>query len=146
MPPRSPERERKGNPFSVRFTTTTDRMVEAEARRTRRSKSAVVEALTEEAVRTRRFPGIAFRGHDARRRPWLIGSGLDIWEIVQILEDFGSLERLVESAQLSERQIRLAVAYRDAYPEEIDAAIAENRRSSAEWHELYPSIELPATP
>jgi hypothetical protein len=146
MPPRSPERERKGNPFSVRFTTTTDRMVEAEARRTRRSKSAVVEALTEEAVRTRRFPGIAFRGDDARRRPWLIGSGLDIWEIVQILEDFGSLERLVESAQLSERQIRLAVAYRDAYPEEIDAAIAENRRSSAEWHELYPSIELPATP
>jgi hypothetical protein len=146
MPSRSPERERKGDPFSVRFTTSTDRMVEAEARRTRRSKSAVVEALTEEAVRTRRFPGIAFRGDDARRRPWLIGTGVDIWETVQMLEDFGSLERLVENTQLSERQVRLALAYRDAYPEEIAAGIAENRRTTAEWHELYPFIELPAKP
>jgi hypothetical protein len=146
MPRRSPERDRKGDPFSVRFTTSTDRMVEAEARRTRRSKSAVVEALTEEAVRTRRFPGIAFRGDDARRRPWIIGTGLDIWETVQMFEDFGSLEALVENTQLSERQVRLALAYRDAYPEEIAAAIAENRRSSDEWHELYPFIELPATP
>ena len=146
MPSHSHERERKGDPFSVRFTASTDRTVAAEARRTRRSKSAVVEALTEEAVRTRRFPGIAFRGDDARRRPWLIGTGLDIWETVQMFEDFGSLERLVENAQLSERQVRLALAYRDAYPEEIAAAIAENRRSSAEWHDLYPFIELPATP
>jgi len=146
MPSRSPERERKGDPFSVRFTTSTDRMVEAEARRTRRSKSAVVEALTEEAVRTRRFPGIAFRGDDARRRPWLIGTGVDIWETVQMLEDFGSLERLVENTQLSERQVRLALAYRDAYPEEIAAGIAENRRNTAEWHELYPFVELPAKP
>jgi hypothetical protein len=146
MPSRSPERDRKGDPFSVRFTTSTDRMVEAEARRTRRSKSAVVEALTEEAVRTRRFPGIAFRGDDARRRPWLIGSGVDIWEAVQMFEDFGSLERLVEDTQLSERQVRLALAYRDAYPDEIAAGIAENRRSTAEWHELYPFIELPAKP
>jgi len=141
MPSRSPERDRKGDPFSVRFTASTDRTVEEEARRTRRSKSAVVEALTEEAVRTRRFPGIAFRGDDARRRPWLIGTGLDIWEIVQMFEDFGSLERLVADTQLSERQVRLALAY----PEEIAAAIAENRRSTAEWHELYPFIELSAS-
>lgn len=143
MPSSSQERERKGDPFSVRFTAPTDRTVEEEARRTRRSKSAVVEALTEEAVQTRRFPGIAFRGDDARRRPWVIGSGLDIWEIVQMLEDFGSLERLVAETELTERQVRLAVAYRDTYPEQIAEAIAENRRSAAEWHELYPFIELP---
>jgi hypothetical protein len=145
VPSRSPERDRKGDPFSVRLTASTDRTVEEEARRTRRSKSAVVEALTEEAVRTRRFPGIAFRGDDARRRPWLIGTGLDIWEIMQMFEDFGSLERLVEDTQLSERQVHLALAYRDAYSEEIAAAMAENRRSSAEWHELYPFIELSAS-
>lgn len=145
MSPQSHERERKGAPFSVRFTSSTDRTVEDEARRTRRSKSAVVEALTQEAVQTRRFPGIAFRGDDARRRPWIIGTGLDIWEIVQMLEDFRSLESLVESTQLSERQVRLAVAYRDAYPKEIASALAENRRSLAEWQVLYPFIEHQAT-
>ncbi len=133
---------RKGEPFSVRFSSPTDRVVEAEAKRTRRSKSAIVEALTEEAVRTRRFAGIGFRGEDAGRRPWVIGSGLDVWEIVQMLEDFGSAESLVEQTQLSERQIRLAVAYRDSYPEEIAEAVAENRLPAEEWRELFPFIEL----
>src|SRR5580658_3730058 len=71
----------KGQPFNVRLQEETERLVEAEARRTRRTKSAVVEAFTEETARTRRFPGIAFRGDDARRRAWVIGSGLDVWEI-----------------------------------------------------------------
>src|SRR5579875_2152123 len=121
----------RGQPFSVRLQEETERLVEAEARRTRRSKSAVVEALTEEAARTRRFPGIAFRGDDARRRAWVIGSGLDVWELVQMLEDFGSPEALVANTQVSPQQLRLALAYRDAYPEEIDEAIAENRRPPA---------------
>ena len=141
----SSQRARKGEPFSVRFSLPTDHLVEDEARRTRRSKSAIVEALTEEAARTRRFPGVGFRGEDAARRPWVIGSGLDVWEIVQMLEDFGSLESLVEGTQLNERQVRLAAAYRDSYPEEIAQAIAENRRGAEQWRELYPFIELSPT-
>jgi uncharacterized protein (DUF433 family) len=138
------ERTRKGEPFSVRFTASTDRTVEDEARRTRRSKSAVVEALAEEAVRTRRFPGIAFRGDDARRRPWVIGSGLDVWEIIHMHEDFGSVQELVKETRLNERQVRLALAYRDAYPEEIADAIVENRRPVEEWQELYPFVHSTA--
>jgi hypothetical protein len=144
MTRQEPERARKGEPFSVRFTQSTDRTVEDEARRTRRSKSAVVEALTEEAVRTRRFPGIAFRGDDARRRPWVIGSGLDVWEIIHMLEDFGSVKRLVKETQIIERQASLALAYRDAYPEEIAEAIAANRRPVDDWLELYPFVHVTA--
>jgi uncharacterized protein (DUF433 family) len=136
------QKTRKGEPFSVRFSLPTDHLVEDEARRTRRSKSAIVEALTEEAARTRRFAGIGFRGEDAARRPWVIGSGLDVWEIAQMLEDFGSIERLVEQTRLSERQVRLAIAYRDSCPDEIAEAIAENRRTAEQWHELYPFVAL----
>jgi uncharacterized protein (DUF433 family) len=132
----------KGEPFSVRFTLATDRSIEAEARRTRRSKSAIVEALAEEAARTRRFAGIGFRGEDFRRRPWVIGSGLDVWEIIEMLEDFGSVDRLVAETQLNERQVALALAYRDAYPDEVAEAIAENRLSVDEWHERYPFVQL----
>jgi uncharacterized protein (DUF433 family) len=138
----SSRRVRKGEPFSIRFSLPTDHLVEDEARRSRRSKSAIVEALTEEAVRTRRFAGIGFRGEDAARRPWVIGSGLDVWEIVQMLEDFGSIESLVKETQLTERQVRLAVAYRDGCPEEIAEAIADNRRTVEQWRELYPFIEF----
>jgi hypothetical protein len=135
----------KGEPFSVRFTRPTDRMVEEEARRTRRSKSSIVESLTDEAIRMRRFAGISFRGEDAARRPWVIGSGLDIWEIIQMLDDFGSIEHLTEETHLTVPQVRLAVAYRDNYPEEINEAIEQNRRTPAAWHELYPFIELSPT-
>lgn len=130
----------KGEPFSVRFSEPTDRAVADEARRSRRSKSAVVETLAEEAMRVRRFPGLAFRGDDARRRPWVIGTGLDVWELCQILEEADSLESVAADFDLAERQLHLALAYRERYAEEIDDAIAENRRPVEEWRELYPFV------
>lgn len=132
----------KGQPFSVRLEDATEKVVEAEARRTRRSKSAVVEAFTEETARTRRFPGIAFRGDDARRRAWVIGSGLDVWEVIHMLEDFGSPEKLVADTHLSLAQVRLAVAYRAAYPQEIDEVIADNHRPLDELQALFPFIDV----
>ncbi len=132
----------KGQPFNVRLQEETERLVEAEARRTRRTKSAVVEAFTEETARTRRFPGIAFRGDDARRRPWIIGSGLDVWEIVEMLEEFGSPEALVADTQVLPVQLRLAVAYRDSYPDEIAEAIVDNRRPISDVAVLFPFITV----
>jgi uncharacterized protein (DUF433 family) len=132
----------KGQPFSVRLQAETEKLIEAEARRTRRTKSAVVEAFAEETARTRRFPGIAFRGDDSRRRAWVIGSGLDAWEIVHMLEDFGSLDALVADTPLTSQQVRLAVAYRDAYPDEIDEAVADNRRPLADVGDLFPFVAV----
>jgi uncharacterized protein (DUF433 family) len=133
----------KGQPLSIRLSPDVDRAVTAEARRLKRSKGAIVEALAEEALRMRQFPGIAYQGDDARRRPWVIGTGLDVWELCQMIEEYESTEELMDAMPVTERQIRLALAYRERYPEEIDAAIAENRRSPEEWLELYPFIEPP---
>ena len=132
----------KGQPFSVRLEEETERLVEAEARRTRRSKSAVVEAFTEEAARARRFPGIAFRGDDARRRAWVIGSGLDVWEIAQMVEEFGSTKKLVTETQLTPAHVRMALAYRDAYPAEVDEAVTDNRQPLDQLRTLFPFIEV----
>ena len=73
----------KSKPFTLRLTPETDAWVEHEARRTKRSKGAVVEALAEEAARLRRFPGIGFRGPDHDRRAWLRGTGLEVWEVIE---------------------------------------------------------------
>jgi uncharacterized protein (DUF433 family) len=132
----------KGQPFSVRLDERTEKLIEAEARRTRRTKSAVVEAFTEETARTRRFPGIAFRGDDARRRAWVIGTGLDVWEIIHMLEDFGSPEALIADMPLAPAHVRLAMAYRDSYPDEIDESIADNRRPVDDVGILFPFIDV----
>jgi len=88
----------------------------------------------------RRFPGIGFIGDDAGRRAWVIGSGLDVWEIAHMLDDFGNAERLVKETHLTDRQVRIAMAYRDAYPEEIAEAIADNLRPTEDIGTLYPFL------
>ncbi|MGH3105493.1 MAG: DUF433 domain-containing protein [Gaiellaceae bacterium] len=116
-----------------------------EARRTGRSKGAVVAEFTEETLRARRFPGIGFRGDPPYREPCVIGSGLDVWELIQMLEDLGSAERLMEEFDLTDAQVRLALAYRDRYPEEIEAAVAQNRLSVEEWRERFPFVVFQGT-
>lgn len=131
----------KSAPFSMRLSERANALVSEEARRTRRSKGAVVEALAEEALRTRLFPGVAFRGSDWDRRPWVIGTALDVWQIIDAYRDFGSVDAMVAEGNLSERQVRLALGYYDRFPEEIDEAVVRNRRPMSELRERYPSID-----
>ncbi|MGH3428957.1 MAG: hypothetical protein ACRDQZ_15555 [Mycobacteriales bacterium] len=130
----------KSKPFSIRISTGTEELIAVEARRTHRSKSAVVEALAEEALRTRMFPGIAFRGDDFERRAWVIGTAFDVWQVVDAYSDVGSIEAMVAEDNLSERQVRLALAYYERFREEIDEATAQNRRPLAELRRAYPFI------
>ena len=131
----------KAAPFSMRLSDVTDQLVSEEAKRTRRTKGAVVEGLAEEALRTRRFPGIAFRGSDWNRRPWVIGTALDVWEIVAAARAYGTPGEMAAATDLTELQIRVALAYYAEFAEEIDAAIAENERSLAEFQRQCPTID-----
>ncbi len=72
----------------------------------------------------------------------MTGSGLDVWEIVQMADEYESIEQLVAETQLTERQVHLALAYRESYPEEIADSIGENRRPVEEWRELYPFVRF----
>jgi uncharacterized protein (DUF433 family) len=69
----------------------------------------------------------------------VIGTGLDVWELIEMLQDYGSVERLLEEHEhLSRRSVELAQAYHASYPEEVDEKIADNRRPLSELGELYP--------
>lgn len=130
----------KSKPFSIRISADTDALIASEARRTHRSKGAVIESLAEEALRMRMFPGIAFRGEDWDRRPWAIGTAFDVWQIVDAHRDLGSVEAMVAAGNLSERAVRLGLAYYERFPEEIDEAIALQRRPLAQLRTEYPFI------
>jgi hypothetical protein len=132
----------KSAPFSMRLSRSMEALVDREARRTGRSRGAVVEALAAEALRMRLFPGIAFRGTDWERRAWVIGTALDVWQIAEAHQDIGSVERMAEGGSASERQIRLALDYYEMFPEEIDSAIAENRRPIEQLEAEFPFIAV----
>jgi uncharacterized protein (DUF433 family) len=131
----------KAEPFSIRLRKEDDHFVKEEARRLRRSRGAIVEAYASEAIRMRRYPGIAFRGEDYRRRAWVLGTGLDVWEIVALLRDFTSEREVIAEYQLTPGQIRVALAYHRDFREEVDELIARGRRSEEELRSGYPFIQ-----
>jgi hypothetical protein len=132
----------KSAPFSMRLSKRMEALVDREARRTGRSRGAIVEALADEALRMRMFPGIAFRGADWERRAWVIGTALDVWQIVDAHRDIGSIESMAAGGSASERQVRLALNYYELFPEEIDAAVADNRRPIEQLEEEFPFITV----
>ncbi len=135
----------KSAPFSMRLSKGLEALVDQEARRTGRSRGAIVEALADEALRMRLFPGIAFRGADWERRAWVIGTALDVWQIADAHRDIGSVERMVEGGGANERQIQLALDYHERFPDEIDAAISENRRTIEQLEDEFPFIAASRT-
>lgn len=92
----------------------------------------------------RRFPGVGFRGSGGRRRAWVVGTGLDVWEIVEAFRDFDSAEKMAAGTDLNKRDIALALAYAKQYPGEIEDAVAENRRPLDELTGLYPFLATPS--
>ncbi len=126
----------------MRISKSMEELVEREARRTGRSKGAIVEALADEALRMRLFPGVAFRGADWERRAWVIGTAFDVWQIVEAHRDVGSVGRMAEDGTLGEHQIRLALAYYEQFPDEIDEAIAENRQPLEQLEREFPFIAV----
>jgi uncharacterized protein (DUF433 family) len=138
---RSARRRTKGEPFTVRFGASTQLLIEEEARRSKRSRSAIVEELADEALRTRRFPGIGFRDEPPHRRAWVVGTGLDVWELCDLIDRYPDSETLVADFPLVEaRHCDLARAYQRTYADEIAEQIADNDRPPEERLELAPFV------
>jgi uncharacterized protein (DUF433 family) len=134
----------KTDPFTVRLQPRIEARIAEIARETKRSKGAVLEELADEAERTRRFAGVAFRGPHWSRRAWVLGTSLDVWEIVQAWQDFGeNRDEFLAKSVLTERQLAIALAYYREFQEEVDQAVADNRRSMGELLSRYPFVEVP---
>lgn len=135
----------KGRPFTVRLRPDVERRLEEEAGRARRPKTVMLEALADEGLRMRRFPGIGFAGSEHDRRAYLSGTGLEVWEVVELYRDYGEEGRklMLEAHPVTQRQLDVALAYAREYPEEVDRHIRENDRPVEEWSGLYPGVVPP---
>lgn len=129
-------------PFSIRLGSAAGLLVADEARRTGKSRNAVVEELAEEAAKMRLFPGIAFRG--SPRRAWVIGTALDVWELVELADAYGGDLAALRTHHplVTDRHLRTATTYAERFPEEV-ARVAETSRQPVDvLRELYPFLEI----
>ncbi|HTZ41066.1 MAG TPA: hypothetical protein VMB77_12965 [Syntrophales bacterium] len=92
--------------------------------------SATAKNLLEEAIKMRRCPGIIFASGVSGRRARLAGTGIEVWEIIaQYLSLNRDQKRLQQAFHwLTPGQLKAALGYHAAYPDEIDALIVRNEQ------------------
>jgi len=106
--------------------------------------SAAIEVLTE-ATKMRRCPGIVFADGPTGRRARIAGTGLEVWEVVATFQSLGRDATRLKQAYpwLTEAQVRAALGYYTAYPQEIDRRMALNERWTKEQvGGQYPSLAV----
>lgn len=83
--------------------------------------------LVEEGLRRSEFAFIDFRDSPAGRQAYIQGSSLAVWEILLLVRSYrGDAAAVAAHLRWPDAKVQAAVNYRDAFPAEIDDALAES--------------------
>jgi uncharacterized protein (DUF433 family) len=93
------------------------------------------------SLRLQRFPGITFIEGPTGRRAHVVGTGLDVWEIVALLRDYGFADAVIAAfPRLTKSSVDIAQAYASAYPEEIKEYLEWLERSPEQIVSEFPHV------
>lgn len=97
------------------------------ARRLGRTPSEAGALLIEEALRQTEFGHIVFRDSPAGRQAYLQGSGLAVWEVIEIARHYEMDPlRTGKHLQWPADRVSAALNYAGAFPEEVELALQDN--------------------
>jgi len=136
------------HPITTSVSADVHAAIEDVARRADRDLASVAAEMLTEAAKMRRVPGIVFADGVRGRVVQIAGTGLEVWEIVERYQAVGESWELLqqEFEWLAELQLRAALAYARAYPEEIAERIqAEERWTPESLYAAHPFMK-PAEP
>jgi hypothetical protein len=112
---------------SMRFKDAQIVRLQRIARRLGRTPSEAGALLVEEGLRRAEFGGIDFRDSAAGRQAYLQGSSLAVWEVVFLARNYEMDSPLTaEHLEWPVSRVQAALNYAAAFPDEIEAAIADN--------------------
>lgn len=121
-------------PVSLRIPKEVRNSIEEITRRTGRDFSSVANEMLAEAVKMRRIPGISFADSPSGRVARIAGTNIKVFQVVEALRTVdGDFERLCQGySWLSEHQLRAALAYAEAYLDEIEERLRREERWTPE--------------
>ncbi len=77
-----------------------------------------------EGVQRSRFPAIEFRDGAPARVAYVTGTRWPVWMVVDLVKDLnGNIAKAAKRMEKPEAIVKMALAYADAYPEEIAASL-----------------------
>ena len=108
-----------------------------------RSPSSALTLLLEEKLREVEHPLIQFRDTPLGRQPHVIGLGLEVWQVAMVAREFDDAAKTARHLGVPQHLIEAAIAYREAYPDKIDEALADNDRLSdyAALKQVLPQLQ-----
>lgn len=113
------------------------------ARRLGRTPSETAVLLLEEGLREAEFAYIEFRDSVVGRQPYVSGSRLAVWQVISLVRAYeGDLEKVASHLGWLSSRVQAAVSYAEAYPEEIEEALADSYKGFEELKRILPNIQL----
>jgi hypothetical protein len=97
------------------------------ARRMGRTPTEVGALLVEEGLREAEFACVEFRDSAVGRQAYVKGSGLAVWEVVTVAQDYNlDVAKTAEHLEWPLFKVQAALNYAAAFYDEINDAIADN--------------------
>ena len=123
---------------SFRLRADTSERLERRAAETGETYTSLAERFIDEGLRRSDHPGIDFVDGPAGRRARVVGTGLGVWELIEVLRaNNGSPVATASYLEIPEAYVLAAMSYYGDYPDEIDGWIERNRataeREEARW-------------
>jgi uncharacterized protein (DUF433 family) len=127
-------------PISLRVAEEVKLDLEQMARRFGTSPATLGADFVTQGVRATKHPGVELRQTPVGRMAYIRGVRLPVWLAVETLEDCGgNAAKAARLLRLPELLLKAALAYAQAFPEEIAADRAAGRQSSRELERLVPN-------
>ncbi len=117
---------------SFRLRPGTSERLARRAAETGETYTALAERFIDEGLRRQDHPAIDFVDGPAGRRARVVGTGLGVWELVEVLRAHdGSSQRTADYLDIPVSLVEAAAAYYVDHPVEIDNWIDLNRSVAA---------------
>ena len=123
---------------SLRVEATTLEDIERLARQSGVSRNALADRYLAEGVRRDEFPQISFRDGALGRRAVLLGTRLDVWQVVETVRNHdNSVDEAAAYLELPVERVRAAVHYYAAHRDEVDETAAREVAAAERAEQLW---------
>jgi uncharacterized protein (DUF433 family) len=113
--------------ISMRLPAESEKRLRRMANRHGWTPSDASARLVEEGLRRSEFAFIDFRDSPAGRQAYIQGSTLAVWEIMLLIRSYkGKVAAVAAHLGWPPAKVQAAVHYAEAFPEEVNDALAEN--------------------
>jgi uncharacterized protein (DUF433 family) len=125
--------------FTLRLRPGVSERLAVQAQRAGLAPRTLAQRYVDESLRREDHPLVRFADGPSGRRAALVGSGLDVWEVIATVRENGNEpEETAAYLKVAPGLVQAAVSYYGDYRDEIDAEIALNE---AEWERGYAAWE-----